>query len=152
MVVVTDGSRLRDWLAGRTADELATVLQFRPQTLWGAPLRGLGDLAARLVQPASVGAAVAELPLPGLELLHALTALGPSATVTAAAGLLDAGNRTPDEQRAAVLRALALLSDRALAWAVDPKGMGAVGIGAEAIVINPGAVLVIDRPLDLGRT
>ena len=74
MVVVTDGSPLRDWLAGRTADQLATILEFRPQTLWGAPLRGLGDLAARLVQPASVGAAVAELPLPGLELLHALTA------------------------------------------------------------------------------
>src|SRR6478609_65411 len=141
MVVVTDGSPLRDWLAGRTADQLATILEFRPQTLWGAPLRGLGDLAARLVQPASVGAAVAELPLPGLELLHALTALGPSATVTAAAGLLDADDRTPDAQRDAVLRALALLSDRALAWADDAEG-----IDAEAIVINPGAVLVIDRP------
>ena len=83
------------------------------------PLRGLGDLAARLVQPASVGAAVTELPLPGLELLHALTALGPSPTVTAAAALLDAGDRTPDAQRDAVLGALTLLSDRALAWAVD---------------------------------
>src|SRR6476659_765413 len=145
MVVVTDGPHLRDWLAGRTADQLATILEFRPQTLWGAPLRGLGDLAGRLAQPASVGVAVAELPLPGLELLHALTALGPSATVTAAAGLLDAGDRTPDEQRAAVLRALALLSDRALAWADDAEGIDAEGIDAEAIVINPGAVLVIDR-------
>ena len=122
MVVVTDGHHLRDWLAGRTADQLASILEFRPDAVWGAPLRGLGDLAARLVQPASVGGAVAELALPGYQLLHALTALGPAPTVEAAATVLDPDGRGPDAQRVVVRSVLDLLSDRALAWSVDGKG------------------------------
>ena len=84
MGTVTDSTPPADWLSGRSAAQLARILQLRRDALWGVPLRGLGDLADRLCLPASVGQAVMELPLPGLELLHALTALGPSPTVTAA--------------------------------------------------------------------
>jgi hypothetical protein len=142
MGAVTDTMPLVDWLAGRSADQLAAILELRPDAVWGAPLRGLDDLAARLSQPASVGNAVTQLPLPALELLHALAALGPSPTMTAAAALLHAADRTPDAQRDAVRTALSLLSDWALAWEVD----------GETISVNPAAVLVIDRPLGLGRT
>jgi hypothetical protein len=62
--------------------------------------------------------------------------------MTAAAALLHAADRTPDAQRDAVRTALSLLSDWALAWEVD----------GETISVNPAAVLVIDRPLGLGRT
>ena len=119
MDAVTDTMPLVDWLASRSAEQLAAILELRPDAVWGAPLRGLDDLAARLSQPASVGIAVTQLPLPAFELLHALAALGPSPTITAAAALLHAANRTPDAQRDAVRGALARLSDWALAWEVD---------------------------------
>jgi hypothetical protein len=142
MDAVTDPMPLVDWLASRSAEQLAVILELRPDAVWGAPLRGLDDLAARLSQPASVGIAVTALPMPAFELLHALAALGPSPTITAATALLHAANRTPDAQRDAVRGALARLSDWALAWEVD----------GETISVIAAAALVINRPLGLGRT
>jgi len=140
---VIDGPDLKAWLAGRTPDQLAAVLARRPDVCWGLPLRDLDDLVSRLAQPASVADAIAELPLPGFQLLHTLAALGPRPTLDAAAGLLDVGERSPADHRAAVLSVLTILSDKALAWLSDDAG---------TVVVNPGVTLVVDRPLALGRT
>ena len=87
MSPVTDEPNLTDWLAGRSTAQLAEVLQNRPDARWGAPLRGIDDFGARLTRPASVAEAIARLPLPGVELLHALAALGPAPTIAGAAEL-----------------------------------------------------------------
>jgi len=142
MKAVTDQTRLDDWLAARTPDELAGVLHNRQDVLWGAPLRGLDDLASRLAQPVSVATAFARLPLPGIQLLHALAALGPRPTLSKAGSLLLADNRSAERQLTAVRSALTMLADRALAWLVDE----------ESIAINPAVPVVITEPLGIGRT
>ena len=116
MAGVTESVNLGAWLARRTVDQLAEILERRPDSFWGAPLRGLADLAARLVQPPSVIAAVSALPLPGVELLQALSALGPRPTVGSAAALLDRANRDPTPTCRPSVAALALLEASALAW------------------------------------
>jgi hypothetical protein len=142
MSPVTDEPNLTDWLAGLSAEQLAEVLQSRPDARWGAPLRGVDDLAARLARPASVAEAITRLPLPGVELLHALAALGPAPTIGGAAELLDKGGRTSRAQRKAVRDALAILEGSALAWLV----------GRDTVAVNPGVRVVIDQPLGIGRT
>src|ERR1700712_3029991 len=116
MRAVTDQTRLDDWLAARTPDQLVGVLQNRQDVLWGAPLGGVDDLALRLSQPVSIGINSANLPLPGIQLLHAWAALGPSPTLSKAGSLLLSGDRSPELQRMAVRSALSMLADRALAW------------------------------------
>ena len=59
---------------------------------------GLDDLASRLAQPTSVAVALAGLPLPGMELLHALAALGPRPTLSKAAALLNSADRSPEQR------------------------------------------------------
>lgn len=142
MSPVTDEPNLTDWLAGRSPAQLAEVLQNRPDARWGAPLRGIEDLAARLARPASVAEAITRLPLPGVELLHALAALGPVPTIGGAAELLDKGGRTSQAQRKAVRDAAGILEGSALAWS----------IGRDTVVVNPGVRVVIDQPLGIGRT
>ena len=106
MNAVTDRPRLDDWLAERTTEQLAGVLDLRQDVIWGAPLGGLDDLASRLAQPTSVAVALAGLPLPGMELLHALAALGPRPTLSKAAALLNSADRSPEQQLTAVRSAL----------------------------------------------
>lgn len=141
-VGVTDEPDLSDWLAGRPADQLAEILAHRPDAFWGAPLHGLQDLGSRLLRPASIARAVAALPLPGFQLVHALVALGPRPTLVSAAALLARGSRSAAEHQAAVKSILELLEQRALAWTT------ADGV----IAVNPGVRVVIDEPLGLGRT
>ena len=142
MITVTDRPDLTEWLAARPAGELAAVLGSRDDVLWGAPLRGLSDLADRLAGPASVARAITALPLPGFQLIHAVAALGPRPTVSAVARLLSAGNAPAAEHRAAVLSILDLLAEHALAWLVDDDVVG----------INGGVWTVVDEPLGIGRT
>ena len=140
---MTDGGPdVYSWLAARTPDQLADILQNRPDGYWGAPLRGLDDLAARLIRPASVVEAITRLPLPGVELLHALTALGPRPTVAGAAALLDRGSRNSQEQYRTVRGTVSILEGSALAWLT----------GRDSIEVNPGVRVVVDQPLGIGRT
>ena len=141
-VRVTHEPNLTDWLVGRSADQLADVLANRPDVCWGAPVRGLDDLAARLTRPASVAEAMTRLPLPAIELLQTLTALGPRPTVGDAATLLDRGGRSPQAQRKAVRSAASILEASALAWLT----------GRDGVAVNPGVRAVIDQPLGIGRT
>ena len=142
MTLVSDEASFDDWLADRSADQLAVILDVRPDVLWGAPLRGLDDLSARLSLPASILEAVTDLPLPGIQLLQALAALGPHPSATSVATILAADDRSPDQQLAAVHGILELLEQYALAWPDGP----------DAIALNPGVGLLIDEPLGLGRT
>ena len=142
MSAVTDQTRLADWLAGCAPDQLTNILDNRQDVLWGAPLTGIDDLASRLSQPDSVGSAFAHLPLPGIQLLHTLAAIGPAPTVPKAATLLFTGGRSPERQLTAVRSALTMLADRALAWLTD----------GDLIAVNPGVPFVITEPLGMGRT
>ena len=135
-------------MAGRSRARPTCRRPAPPDAYWGAPLRGLDDLAARLVRPASVAEAITALPLPGVELLHALAALGPRPTVADAAALLDRGDRSPRAQRDAVRGALVLLEHSALAWLAVRDGPD----GRDVIELNPGVRVVIDLPLGIGRT
>ena len=151
MAGVTESVNLGSWLTRRTVDQLAEIIERRPDSYWGAPLRGLSDLASRLAQPPSVIAAVSALPLPAVEVIQALSALGPRPTVGSAADLLDRGNRDPDAHLSAVLAALALLEASALAWRTEPVAEPAA-IGSQVIAVNPALRLVVEQPLGLGRT
>src|SRR6478609_8119992 len=142
MNTVTACPSINVWLAGRSAEQLATILDRRPDVQWGAPLRGMDDLSARLSQPSSVMEAVTSLPLPGIQLVQALAALGPHPSVISAAAILADDDRSPKQQWEAVRRTLEMLEQSALAWPDGP----------DAIVLNPGVALLIDEPLGLGRT
>ena len=96
-------------------------------------------------------AAVSALPLPAVELIQALSALGQRPTVGSAADLLDRGDRDREAQLAAVLAALSLLEAGALAWRTEP-GAEPAALGSQVIAMNPGLRLVVDEPLGLGRT
>ncbi|MET0864322.1 MAG: helicase-associated domain-containing protein [Nakamurella sp.] len=139
---MTDQNRIDDWLAARTPEQLAEILVNRQDVIWGAPLRGIDDLASRLSQPVSVAHALSRLPLPGTQLLHALAALGPRPTVQKAAALLLADGRSSERQLDAVRSALTMVADRALAWLADE----------ESVVVNPAVPIVIPEPLGIGRT
>jgi len=148
---VSEGLDLGSWLSRRSVDQLARIIDKRPDSYWGAPLRGLDDFASRLAQPSSVMSAVSRLPLPAMELLQALAALGPRPTVAAAAELLDAGHRTREGQLAALRAALTMLEAVALAWPDDSAPASPVP-SEQLIGLNPGVRVVIDEPLGLGRT
>src|ERR1700712_5586461 len=111
MIAVTDQTRLDDWLAARRPEQLAAVLTNRGEMRWGGPLRGIEDLALGLSQPLSVNVAVLQLPLPGIQLLHALAALGPKPTLGKAGSLLARGNRSAESQLMAIRSALTILAD-----------------------------------------
>lgn len=124
------------WLRGLGEDGLTALLERRPDVLRGVPLRDLTELAARLEQPRSLVAALAELPQPYLQLVEALQALGGASTLGALAGLL-AGEGP--EQEAAV------------AGVVDGLVVRAIARGADGRVVLPGSVEeILPSPLGLG--
>src|SRR5689334_24352402 len=82
-------SALSRWLAGRSPQELAAVLQRRADTLRGAPLRDIADLAGRLQAHPSVRAALGTITRPAVQLLEALTALGGRARLAELTSFLD---------------------------------------------------------------
>src|SRR4051794_13997852 len=71
-----DGPRRGGWPAGRDAGAVGGVLARRPDVALGRPPATLGELAQRLAHPASVLAALRSLPLPCLQVMEALQALG----------------------------------------------------------------------------
>ncbi len=69
-------SPLVRWLASLSADELAAVLARRPEVLAGPPVSSLSGLAGRLQESESVLMAAGALPLPALQVVEVLQALG----------------------------------------------------------------------------
>jgi hypothetical protein len=131
---------LTQWIASLDAAELERVAVLRPDVVLGAPVRDVADLAERLAHPASVASVLRELPLPAVQVLEVLQAMGAGASIDGAAALLDAGPRGPQEHRDAVAASIGHLVDCALVW---PDGTG-------RLRVNPGLLAVVDRPLGLG--
>lgn len=105
-------SPLVRWLASLPADDLAAVLTRRPEVLAGPPVSSLTGLAGRLQESEAVIAAAGALPLPALQVIEVLQALGGPLVgidqLTAALG------RKPDD--AELVATLTVLAQRALVW------------------------------------
>ncbi|MGN9912083.1 helicase-associated domain-containing protein [Phytohabitans sp. LJ34] len=105
-------SPLVRWLASLPADDLAAVLARRPEVLAGPPVSSLTGLAGRLQESETVIAAAGALPLPALQVIEVLQALGGPLVgldrVAAAIGC------KPDD--AELVATLTVLAQRALVW------------------------------------
>ncbi|WP_213453635.1 WYL domain-containing protein [Rhizomonospora bruguierae] len=100
------------WLAGLDADRLARVLAHRPEALAPRPVGTLPELSARLQEHAAVSAALRTVPLPAVQLIEIIQALGGPAVELAA--VATTAGRAPDDPDLAAT--LDLLADRALVW------------------------------------
>ncbi len=76
------------WLAGLSSDQLARILEQRPDLLEGPPLRDLSALESRLAHPSSLSLALVQQPRPVIQALSALLSLGGRAPLSRCAGLL----------------------------------------------------------------
>jgi hypothetical protein len=120
------------WLAGRSSEELAEILENRPDALREPWPRRLGSVAERLSRDASIERAGFMLTAPAFQLLAAVQIYGTlndeyEISVPALAKLLEASE---NEVNAAVKT----LSGLALAWITDgtiriPEGLRADGSG-----------------------
>jgi hypothetical protein len=100
------------WLASLSPDGLAAVLARRPEVLAGPPVSSLTGLAGRLQEGEAVIAAAGALPLPALQVVEVLQALGgPLVGLDQLAGAL---GRKPDDAELAAT--LTVLAQRALVW------------------------------------
>ncbi|SNS92874.1 Helicase conserved C-terminal domain-containing protein [Asanoa hainanensis] len=109
-------SALLSWLALRSPDELAKILERRPDAL---PAADLDTLAERLERESSAAAALSTVPLPQAQVVEALAGLGgPSVEPDRLADLLG----RPD-----LTEALAGLAELALVW---PDEDGALRMAA----------------------
>jgi Helicase conserved C-terminal domain len=129
---------LAGWLAGLDGSALSAVLDRRPDVLLGRPPASLAQLAARLEEPASVVGALRGLPLPGLQVLEALQALGEQRSRDRLGTLL-AGDPGPAHDQA-VDAVLAELTGAAL---VRPGG-------GDRLEVPAGLATAFPRPLRLG--
>jgi hypothetical protein len=125
-------------LAGLDSSALTAVLDRRPDALLGRPPTSLGQLAARLEEPASVVGALRGIPLPGLQVLEALQALGERRTRMRLVELLEGGSGPGHEQ--AVDAVLAELTGAALVW----PGPG------DRLQVPAGLAAALPTPLGLG--
>ncbi|MFF2080096.1 helicase-associated domain-containing protein [Kitasatospora sp. NPDC058162] len=118
------GPTLATWLGGLDAAALERVLAARPDAAAAPELRSVGELADRLLRPASVASALSRLTLPCLQVAEALAALSgvsqdeqcERVEPAELAGLLDATDGERARELASVLEELA---DRALVWPGD---------------------------------
>ncbi|WP_433051775.1 hypothetical protein [Dactylosporangium sp. CS-033363] len=108
---MTRGALVR-WLQSLEARDLGEVLRRRPDALIAPSPADLVQLAGRLTTRTAVSEVVAGLPLPAVQVLEALTRLGPPPIPRT--HLAEALDRAPDDTELdATLR---VLSQRALAW------------------------------------
>ena len=110
---------------------LTRLLERRPHALVGAPPRTIDELAQRLEHPETVLAVLQTVPLPCLQVLEAVQALGAGATKAELTHLLGAGPDDPD-----VDRVLQELVDLALVWPGDGDRVQAAA-GVAAVFPNP---------------
>jgi Helicase conserved C-terminal domain/WYL domain len=108
-------STLRRWLAGRTQDEFAGILERRSDVLEPIPPADLGEVAERLHRPMSLRFALQKLPQPCLDVLETLLVFG-SGGMTRAALEATLHLRKNDKDLDAVLATCAMW---AIAWDLD---------------------------------
>jgi len=125
-------------LAGLGEERLAAVLARRPDARSLPVPTSLGQLADRLSTRRSVEAALADLPLPAVQLTEVLQVVGDGAGRGALARLID-----PVVPAAEVDRLLAALAERALVWYDDDR--------AERLRLAGGLRGFWAEPLGLGR-
>jgi len=104
------------WLAGLDRADLARLLANRPEVLLAPEPRSLTELSQRLGgSPASLVAALRVVPVPCVQIVEALTALGDSASLNELTELLaDASGPTPHADL--VAHWLNILSDHGIVW------------------------------------
>jgi hypothetical protein len=105
-------SKLGGWLGTLSSDQLASILIRRPDSLAPPTPRSLGELADRLQSRPSVTAALHCLPLPAVQVVEAIQALG-GPTVPRQL-LAEAVGRTVDDPD--LDATLQVLAQRALVW------------------------------------
>jgi len=108
-------STLTEWLAARTEDELAAIIQRRPDALEPFPPDDLDALADRLHYPHSVRTVLMTMPVPGLQLIQTLLVFGAGGIEPAALAALAEHDFPGNEQEL-----LGLLA-RAAATAQGPR-------------------------------
>lgn len=97
------------WLRSLPAERLAAVLEARPDTRLPPVPRSITELAARLRSPLGITAALQRLPLPALEVMHAV-----EAGATGPAAIADRlGVEEHDED---LIGSMVLLAEHALLW------------------------------------
>lgn len=97
-----------------TRERLHQVLGLRPDVLFPPAPRSLGELEERLDDPWSLSRALLTAPLPALQVVEAVVALGGSATVRRLMALLGVEESAPRPVRDATDDVLRWLDDRAL--------------------------------------
>src|SRR4051812_25613209 len=133
-----DRHPMAEWLAGLDAEAVSGVLDRRPDVVLGRPPATLGELAQRLAHPASVLAALRSLPLPCLQVMEALQALGEPRSRARLVELLDGSAGAEHAQ--AVEDVLARLTAMALVWPGD----------GDRLEVPTGLAEVFPTPLGLG--
>jgi hypothetical protein len=116
MVVVDATEAMTAWLAGLGRAELARVLANRPDVLHAPQPRNLTELGQRLGDSAdSLVAVLRLLPVPGVQVVEAVLALGGSASVTELTELLS-DEHGADGHTAQTSHWLNVLSEHAIVW------------------------------------
>lgn len=148
---------LRAWLSSLPPHELERVVSLRSESLAGAPVRDLDDLAERLSDPSSVAAALVTLPTPHAQVLETLVACGAGASTGRAAELMQSSG-DDDGPLGAVSACVADLVQAALVWpaaAEDDDGAPSTGERVLAVdtplEVNPGVSALVSVPWGLGR-
>ncbi|HZN16777.1 MAG TPA: helicase C-terminal domain-containing protein [Micromonosporaceae bacterium] len=148
-------SKLSTWLGTLTAEQLADVLSRRPDATVPPAPQTLGELATRLQSRESVSIAFRALPLPAVQVIEALQALGgPSVARQRLAETL--GRTADDPDLGATLDVLALRAlvwphrdDLCMAgplWAAFRHPLG-LGPPVEHLYANPAVSWALDRGL-----
>ena len=89
---------MRDWLASLSEEELASIIDNAADA--GAPIRSLDELAQRLQHPGTVVRALQSGPLPRIQLLEAVTALGLTLDPVSLRMVLDTGGCSEEDHQA----------------------------------------------------
>lgn len=85
------------WLHALDPAELTCLLERRPDIADGVPVQDLADLADRLVEPWGALQAISRLPLPVVQVLEVLAAVGDGASIARAIAVLRPQECSPAE-------------------------------------------------------
>lgn len=125
---------MRDWLASLSEEELASIIDNAADA--GAPIRSLDELAQRLQHPGTVVRALQSGPLPRIQLLEAVTALGLTLDPVSLRMVLDTGGRSEEDHQAQIEH-----------WLADAMSVALLWIDEDGLHLNPAAHQVLPYPL-----
>ncbi|MPV48830.1 hypothetical protein GCG21_02155 [Pseudactinotalea sp. HY160] len=131
---------LRGWLDTLEADQLALVLERHGIERTGARLRTLDELAMRLEHPGTMWQALSLAPLPILEVVEAVSALGEAATLARLTELLDRAPAPPVSHERSVRHWVDAAATAAMLW-----------LDGDRVRLNPGIDQVLLAPLSLAQ-